>query len=214
MHVDDFLTYIQRDEDRIYLRSRLLPVSMRLFQTSLRYRHIVLECCEYLRSVALSELEGYSRPYGTSGANLALPFNIVGVVVNRGTPGARCHIMINPEILEFGGPLRYVRSNCGSVRLEKPLEVQRYSVVRVRYWDEQGHQQERIFDSSEGSYTIQHEVDHNLGVLITDYGRIIADEHRTETQSPLREVHKVREDQRGLVSSDGSSATTFQPGLL
>lgn len=178
--VDDFLTYVARREDLPYLRSRLLPVSMRLFESSHRYRNIVWACCEYVRSVALMELEGYGLPYGMSGANLGLPFNIIGCVVGRGGPNARCHIMINPEIVEYAGTLRYVQSNCGSIRLERPLEVQRYSTVRVRYFDESGAKQERLFDVSEGAYTIQHEVDHNLGILITDSGRIIPDVNRPE----------------------------------
>lgn len=172
MNVDDCITYIGCVGDVCYLRTPLLPVNMRLMSTSLGYRALVQACCAYLRQIALCELEGYGRPFGMSGANLALPFNIIGVVYGRGTPTAFCEIMLNPRILEYQGSLEYASSNCGSIRLKENLEVLRYSKVKLRYFDESGTQHERWFDKAQGAYTIQHEVDHNLGVLITDHGRI------------------------------------------
>jgi peptide deformylase len=178
--VDDFLTYIQREEDVCYLRTPLLPVSMRLFESSMGYREIIRNCCAYLKRVALMDLEGYKRPFGMSGANLGIPFNIVGVVYARNTPMAFCEVLLNPRIKEYQGPLEYSNSNCGSLRLAQNLEVLRYDNVLVRYHDEEGKAHERWFNRTQGSYTLQHEVDHNLGILITDSGRAIPDANRSE----------------------------------
>lgn len=180
-NIDDFVTYFQRAEDRPYLRTRLLDVNMRLFKTSAYYRGVVRACCDYVRLMALSKMEGYAQPFGMSGANLAVPFNIIGVVHNRGTQQAACQILINPEILSYTGPLQYALSNCGSLRLPKPIKVLRYESIRVRYYNEAGDRMVHVFNRKQGSYTIQHEVDHNLGILITDYGRILPDDSRPKT---------------------------------
>ena len=37
------------------------------------------------------------------------------------------------------------------------------------YFTKEGVEKEGIFGRDNGSFTIQHEVDHNLGILITDY---------------------------------------------
>jgi peptide deformylase len=181
MHVNDYLTHIQNAEDRPYLRTNLLDVNMRLYNHNAEYRALVRVCCSYLRRVALYDLDGYSKAFGISGANLAVPFNIIGVVHNRSTNSAACQILINPEILEYFGPLVYATSNCGSIRLPNSIQVLRYAKVRVRYYNEAGDRLIHVFDRKEGSYTIQHEVDHNLGVLITDHERVLPDEERPKT---------------------------------
>lgn len=181
MHVNDFLTYIKNLEDLPYLRSRLLPVNMRLFKANPRYRALIQACCEYLRDVSLMDLEGYGRPFGMSGANLALPFNIVGLVRARGKALASCEILMNPEILNYEGPLSHVKSNCGSIRLPESIQVLRYERIRVRYCNETGEPLVRTFDHKWGAFTLQHEVDHNEGVLITDYGRVVPDADRPKT---------------------------------
>jgi peptide deformylase len=178
VHVNNYLTYIKNVGDICYLRTPLLGVNMRLFGVNAAYRELVRACCSYLRAVALTDLEGYGRPYGISGANLGIPFNIIGVVHHRGLSSATCEVLINPEILEYTGPLEYASSNCGSLRLPESIEVLRYANVRVRYYNEAGTLLESTFGRDGGSYTIQHEVDHNLGILITDQGRTIPDDNK------------------------------------
>lgn len=181
--VDDYITYIANVEDKPFLRLKLFDVNMRLWRVNQRYRTLINRICDYTRFVALQNLDGYGQPFGISGANLGIPFNIVGLVHKRGKPDASCEILINPEILLYEGPLVYTQSNCGSLRLPESIEVLRYETVRVRYYTEQGEPAVRTFNREEGSYTVQHEVDHNLGILITDVGRIFPDEDEAQAST-------------------------------
>jgi peptide deformylase len=59
-------------------------------------------------------------------------------------------------------------SNCGSIRLEKPIKVGRYAEIEVEWYDEEGKFHKEWRNIETGSLTIQHEIDHNLGILITE----------------------------------------------
>jgi len=169
MKIDDFVTYVHRKEDKVYLRTKLLPVSIRLFHSSPQYKHIVLQICRYIEFLALSKPDDYKLPHGMSGANTAIPFNIIGYVKDRDKSTATCIIMINPEIVFDNDELIETESNCGSIRLEKPIKIKRLAKIKVNYFDETGTEHCEWFDRNNGSFTIQHEIDHNNGVLITDY---------------------------------------------
>ena len=87
---------------------------------------------------------------------------------NRGTNEAFCEIFINPVVLAKS-PLPIVSSsNCGSIRLKKPIKVSRPEWVQVSYFNEGGNRHCEVFHRENGGLTIQHEIDHNLGILITD----------------------------------------------
>lgn len=103
-----------------------------------------------------------------SSANAGLSFNIIGITRNRETTKEYCQIMINPEILEYSGPVVKSQSNCGSLTLDEPIEIQLPSNVKVRYYDESGKEHVKKFDREHCSLTVQHEIDHNNGILITD----------------------------------------------
>lgn len=167
-NVNNFLTWINNTEDIPHLRTRLLDVNMRLFHSSPQYKKIVEQCCNYIREMALASLDGYSKPFGMSGANLAIPFNIIGVVLQRGKPGEVCHIMINPYIRARSTEITETLSNCGSIRLPQAIRVPRYDWVEVRWWDIDGRTRQERFTRQNHGFTIQHEIDHNLGILITD----------------------------------------------
>lgn len=161
--IDEEMTWVEREADKIYLRKPLFPVSMRLYKTSPGYKKVIQECCKHLKEVALMEFSDYSKPRGISGANVGIPFNIIGVVV-----GNDVHIYLNPEILYFhrvGSKL--VTTNCGSVRLNKPITLQRDEMIVVEYYGVDGRKYTANYSGAIAS-TIQHEVDHNLGILITD----------------------------------------------
>lgn len=168
LQIDDVMTWMRHLEDRPYLESQFLDVNMRLFRSSKGYRRIILEICKELRVLALSELEGYGWPFGISGANTGIPLNIIGRVLYRGTKRANCQIMINPCILGYSNARHLAQSNCGSIRLVKPLTIRRYDWVLVKWFDEEGLSHTATFTQSMGGDTIQHEVDHNRGVLITE----------------------------------------------
>lgn len=170
MKIDDFITYWHRDSDKVYLNSILPPVNIRLFRSSPRYAEIVRSCCWYIQELALTKFEDYPRPYGMSGASAAIPFNIVGVVHDRGKYNARCQILINPKCWVGGDRPKFVRakSNCGSLRLKAPITVERPVDLIVAYYDMNGNPQKERFTRENGVFTVHHEIDHNLGILILD----------------------------------------------
>lgn len=167
--VEDFITHINNEEDIPFLKVPLHDVNMRLFKSSPYYKKIIHDICAYIRFLALTKLEGYSKPYGMSGANAGIPFNIIGIIRNRERPNESCEIMINPKIISYGEEKALTETNCGSIRLKEPIKIERSKIIHVKYFTETGNPIEQTFGPALGSYTIQHEVDHNLGKLITSY---------------------------------------------
>ena len=164
----DTFTHIDNKDDVVYLRTKAFPVNMRLFHSNKGYNLLIRECCDLVRQAALESYEDYKQPHGMSGANLAIPFNIIGIVRKRGKKDANVEIMINPVVLGQSDILATAKSNCGSIRLKKPIDVTRPLWVRVGYFSERGTYIREVIDKQEGAFTIQHEIDHNNGILITD----------------------------------------------
>lgn len=73
--------------------------------------------------------------------------------------------MINPKIIKSGpGFTQYEYSNCGSLLLKEPIRVWRHPRIVVNYFNRDG-----VSCQTEGYLpTVQHEIDHNNGILITD----------------------------------------------
>lgn len=168
LKIEDHITHIDNPEDLPFLKTKLFDVNMRLFNSSEKYRDIIMWCCEYIQFLAMTEMEGYKKPHGMSGANAGIPFNIIGIVENRGEENESCHIMINPKIIGHSVKMEETSSNCGSIRLEKSIKVMRWHEIRITYYDTDGNFTESVFGRKQGGFTIQHEIDHNLGILITD----------------------------------------------
>jgi len=166
---EDYITHINNSEDNVYLKSKHFPVNMRLFQTSPEYKNIILQQCNYIRELCLDVKEGYKKPHGMSSANAGLAFNIIKITKNRLQDNEYCKILINPRIVEYMGDLVETTSNCGSITLENSIKLKRSSEIIVNYFDEKGNEFVELFTRETGAFTIQHEVDHNLGILITDY---------------------------------------------
>jgi hypothetical protein len=168
MHISDHITHIDNKEDVPFLKNKLFDVNMRLFNSSVGYKGVIEVICNRLQWLALNKFDGYTLPYGISGANAGIPFNIIGIVRNRGEFDAKCIIMINPKIEAYFGEIVETESNCGSIRLLNKIKVKRSSEVLVSYFGMDGKKVTKKFGRDEGSFTIQHEVDHNNGILITD----------------------------------------------
>lgn len=166
-HVSDWLTHIDNPEDVPYLRTKLLDVNMRLYRANEDYAGVVMEACKHITNHCLEKLEGYKLPHGTSGANLGIPWNIIGIAMNRGAENATCLIMINPRIISRWGE-RISDSNCGSIRLPAPIKVKRSEEIHASWFSTEGTRLDGHFYPDTGSFTIQHEIDHNNGILITD----------------------------------------------
>ena len=170
-NIEDYCTHIENEEDVQYLRSKLIPVNIRLMKSSSMYRDIILQQCDYIKFLSLTKMHGYKKPHGFSSANAGLSFNIIGVVVNRNKSNEYCKIMINPKIILKSKNKIEVESNCGSVILGAPIKIKRHSRILVSWIDEELNYHCDKFVRSTGGFTIQHEIDHNNGILITDYDR-------------------------------------------
>lgn len=153
---EDYCTLLRNggDEQDILTR-RLFDVNMRLFRCNEQYRTMVRNACRYIQRCAMTTREGYKRPHGYSGANAGIPWNIIAMRDGR--------VMINPRIVEAIGR-RESESNCGSLLLERPIRIWRYECVTVKYFATDG----AACEVRGYLPTVQHEIDHNNGALITD----------------------------------------------
>lgn len=160
----DYCTHLKfGGTDRDILTRVLFNVNIRLFKSSEPYRSIILSTCNYLRWLVSSEREGYTKPLGFSGANAGIPFNIIALV-RYGT----AVVMINPKITARYGRDIQTLSSCDSLILPDKISVIRDEYIDITYYDEKGKQIiEKRVDRMRGGFTIQHGIDHNLGILIT-----------------------------------------------
>ena len=104
----------------------------------------------------------------------------------EGPPVKRPHVSINPEILHRSDARKVYNEGCLSIP-EQYAEIERPDIVRLRWLDEQGKQQEGQFDGLM-SVCLQHEVDHLDGVLFIDYLS------RLKRDMIIRKVVKSRRD--------------------
>ena len=85
----------------------------------------------------------------------------------EGEPVKRPHVFINPEIVHRSDARKTYNEGCLSIP-DQYAEVERPDVVRARWIDEHGKEQEGEFGGLM-SVCLQHEVDHLNGVLFIDY---------------------------------------------
>ena len=76
-------------------------------------------------------------------------------------------MLINPEIVSVGDTPRVHEEGCLSIP-QMYAEVERPALVRVRYVDIDGRQQEQDFTDLQAT-VVQHEIDHLDGVLFIDH---------------------------------------------
>lgn len=158
--------------DNDVLHRRGFDVNIHLFRTSAGYKGLISSIIEHMWKLTLEDFSDYGAVKGISGANIGIPLNIVGIRVTKeaekicSSHGA-FFFTINPHIVSRSKETKIVKSNCGSIRLQKAIEVKRYKWIEVEYYDPDGEKRRDKFDGAFGS-TLQHEIDHNLGILITD----------------------------------------------
>ncbi len=159
---------VQHNEaDNSILHTKLLNVNMRLFNSNKEYRQLILSITAYMKTCAKIDFSDYTSVKGISGANIGIPFNIIGVYEEgyRGEEG--WNFFLNPRCLYTSGTKIVVKSKCGSFSLRGPVEVERYSWIKLKYYTTEGKVKTDIFAGSYG-YTIQHEVNHNNGITVYD----------------------------------------------
>jgi len=160
--IEEFIIQNKEEDDSI-LHNKLLDVNMKLFNNNKKYRRLVLKIIDYMKKVAKMKFENYSSAKGISGANVGVPFNIIGVK-NKNN---KWDFFINPICLKKAPTKKTVKSNCGSLCLEKPIEIERHTWIRIEYYNLKGDKKSDYFSGQYGN-TIQHEIDHNNGILIID----------------------------------------------
>lgn len=160
--------------DTDILHRKGFDVNMRLFRKSSKYRSIILEITRYMSEVMGGSYGDYDELQGISGANIGIPLNIVGIRATKslqeeGIVALKDNLwfMINPKIVSKSVETKVIETNCGSIRLPTKIKVRRHKWVEVEYQDLSGKKVKVKLDGAM-SCTLQHEVDHNLGVLITD----------------------------------------------
>lgn len=164
--ITDYLVqdYEDTEFDKSTLHKPSFNVNMRIFRTSPFYRQIIADVINYMDSHLSMIYEDNSTPLGISGAKLSIPWNIIGFKCK-----GKNKFCINPKILKVSKDTTETTTNCGALRLKKDIKVLRYNLIELEYYDLKG---QRIVEANigryEGAFIIQHEVDHNLGICITD----------------------------------------------
>lgn len=103
------------------------------------------------------------RAFGLSAVQIGVHLRVVAVDP-RGFHGFR--ILINPEILELGGPIVEGNEGCMSIdHGRKVFRVKRHTMARIRFIDIRGETQHAT-TASFATRLIHHEVDHLDGKLI------------------------------------------------
>jgi peptide deformylase len=104
----------------------------------------------------------------------------------EGPPIKRPHVFINPEIVYRSDARKSYNEGCLSIP-EQYAEVERPDIVRARWLDVDGKEQEGDFDGLM-SVCLQHEVDHLNGVLFIDHLS------RLKRDMIVKKVVKARKD--------------------
>jgi peptide deformylase len=178
-NLNDFSTHISRETR--FLVATMFPVIMRLFKSSGTYKKLILDSLDYMMELTTRQYRDYPEVRGISGANVGIPFNLVVVKVckiGKEVPedlrkstikykGYHFLHMINPKIDDQSMETFKTTTNCGSLRLERDINVTRYKWVWVTFYDRKGDKCKRLI-ARPITGTVQHEIDHNNGTLITD----------------------------------------------
>ena len=101
------------------------------------------------------------------------------------------HVFINPEILHRSDARKIYNEGCLSIP-DQYAEIERPDIVRARWIDQNGKEQEGEFDGLM-SVCLQHEVDHLNGVLFIDHLS------RLKREMIVKKVVKARKDRQAHV---------------
>lgn len=162
--IEDYMVQMKEEQNDV-LTQKLHDVNIRLYNNNREYRDIVREIINHMSRVLYMKFENYSNIKGISGANLGIPFNIIVVKIND-MPKQ----MINPKITENFGKRIDVLSNCGSLLLTKKVTISRSEFIKVTYYNLNGDKRTKEFSEKQSGLTIQHEIDHNLGITLLNKG--------------------------------------------
>lgn len=156
------LVQVGEDDSEILIRP-CFPVNIRLMRTNVGYFNVVAQVINHMKGVIQTKFSDYTALQGISGANVGIPFNIIIIYYD-----GKLLTMLNPVIISKSKETKTTLSNCGSINLKEPIKVTRHISVTVRYVPFIDasclEYEEKVFKSG----TVQHEIEHNLGILITN----------------------------------------------
>ena len=167
MKTSDICTNIAEAEDKDILTRPLFAVNIRLMRTSPGYRRLVEAACEYIAECCRNEdPPGCGSYIGFSGANAGIPWDIIAVKRN-----GRVEVMINAQCNPAEGSVRVANwEGCGSMPDAGPMIVERDSLINVGFYRPDGTRVDiaGVYGRGGAGFVIQHEVDHNDGILLTE----------------------------------------------
>ena len=159
--IKDYMVQIREKQNEM-LKGKLYNINMRLYNNNEEYRKIIKSIIDLMSRILYIDFIDYPSLKGISGANVGIPFNIIVIKIDQVTKQ-----MLNPTIIKrFGKDIRST-SNCGSLLLSEDVTILRSETVEVAYCDLNGNKKIEKFSGSNG-FTIQHEIEHNLGITLLD----------------------------------------------
>lgn len=157
--IKDYIVQIREQQNETLTR-KLHDVNIRLYNNNKEYRKIVKSIIDLMSRILYMDFMDYPPLKGISGANVGIPFNIIVIKTNQVTKQ-----MLNPTVIKrFGKDIR-LTSNCGSLLLSEDVTILRNETVEVTYYDLNGNKKIEKFSGNNG-FTIQHEIEHNLGITL------------------------------------------------
>lgn len=135
--------------------------------TSSHVKQLISEMRQTLKSRKLGV--GLAAPQ--VGKNIALAVIRIRPTSFRPKVNNFDQVLINPEIIQTIGRKSQLWEGCISSGVDKAglfAKVPRYKSIKVKFYDETGHQQEETYEDLP-AHVIQHEVDHLNGVLFVDH---------------------------------------------
>lgn len=165
MKISDHLVQLFTDDesDRTVLTKECTPVNMRLYRANQSYRDVILVIVRYMDEHLRTKFDDYPEPRGIAAPNLGFPLRIIGYRKKTGEN----QFCLNPKITWCSQHVVQTQTNCGSLRLQQPANVERYNSIDLEYYDLDGILTRKpSLARGEGSFTIQHEVDQINGITI------------------------------------------------
>lgn len=157
--IKDYMVQIREQQNETLTR-KLHDVNIRLYNNNKEYRKIVKSIIDLMSRILYMDFTDYPSLKGVSGANVGIPFNIIVIKINEVTKQ-----MLNPAIIKKTGKDIELTSNCGSLLLSEDVTVLRSEIIEVVYYDLNGDKKIEKFSRNNG-FTIQHEIEHNLGITL------------------------------------------------
>jgi len=151
--------------DRDCLHRKLFAVNMQKYRTSPHYEGIIRSMVAYMSWFLDQTWEDYDPQTSVGAASLGLGHNIVLLKTKDGEKKA----FLNPAIIEASSSKMTTWTNNGSLRLKTKISVLRHEWISVRYYGLDGNLYfDEKLDRAAGCYALQHEIDSNNGITITD----------------------------------------------